>query len=123
MLSYAAANNLTVTQHPSGIYYQIVEPGTGAAVNANSLISITYKGTFLNGDVFDEQTSPNNTQANPAWSLGSLIEGWRIGIPLIKSGGRIKLIVPSSLGYGCEDYYTIPGNSVLFFDVTLVQVQ
>lgn len=120
--AFAAANSYTVTKHSSGLYYQILDPGTGATPTAASRISITYKGTFLSGETFDEQTAPNNTSANPAWALSGLIEGWKIGIPLIKEGGRIRLIVPSALAYGCEDYYGIPGNSVLFFDVTLVQV-
>ena len=120
--AFAAANNYDVVKHTSGIYYQILDAGSGVKPTVNSRISITYKGTFLDGQTFDEQTTPNNTVDKPAWALSGLIEGWKIGIPLIGEGGRIRLIVPSSLAYGCEDYYGIPGNSVLFFDVTLVQV-
>jgi FKBP-type peptidyl-prolyl cis-trans isomerase FkpA len=73
----------------------------------------------MNGQVFDEQLTPNAT----AWELKGLIQGWIIGIPLIQEGGHIKLIVPSSLGYGCDQYYSIPGNSVLYFDINLIDVQ
>jgi len=118
ILSYAQGKGFDVTKHPSGLYYQIVTQGTGTQPTASSNITITYKGEYLNGQVFDEMTSPNT----PAWALSSLIEGWKIGIPLIQAGGRIRLIVPSSQGYGCEDYYTIPGNSILFFDITLIGV-
>ena len=123
MTSYAVANNITAIKHSSGMYYQIIDPGYGVSPTVNSRISITYTGKFLNNVTFDEQLSPNNTTTRPAWLLDGLIEGWKLGIPLIGKGGRIKLIVPSSLAYGCEDYYDIPGNSVLFFDVTLVDVQ
>lgn len=118
ILAYAQAEGFDVVKHPSGLYYQIVDPGTGTQPTSASNITITYVGKFLNNQKFDEGTTPNT----PAWPLSGLIEGWKIGIPLIKAGGRIRLIVPSSQGYGCEDYYTIPGNSVLFFDITLVGV-
>jgi len=117
--AYATANGINATRHSSGLYYEIVTQGTGPIANSNSKIFITYTGKFMNGQVFDEQTTPN-TQG---WALNGLIQGWIIGIPLIQKGGHIRLIVPSSLGYGCEDYYSIPGNSVLYFDVHLVDVQ
>ncbi len=119
MQAFAATNGITATRHSSGLYYEIINPGNGEIPAPNSKIKITYIGKFMNGTTFDELTTPNAQ----AWSLNELIKGWAIGIPLIKEGGRIKLIIPSSLGYGCEQYYTIPGNSVLYFDVTLVDVQ
>ena len=122
MQAYATSHNMVVTQHSSGMYYEILDPGTGASVAPTSKIAITYTGKFMNDEVFDQQTTPNNTAGNQPWPLSGLIEGWKVGIPLIKAGGRIRLIVPSSMAYGCEDYYSIPGNSVLFFDVTLVEV-
>ena len=110
---------MTVTAHPSGLYYQIISQGSGATANANSKIFITYDGRLLNGTQFDHQDVPNVS----GWPLSGLIEGWKIGIPLIQKGGRIKLLVPSALAYGCEPYQTLPGSSVLYFDITLVDVQ
>lgn len=123
MQTFAAANSMTLTTHPSGMMYQIIDPGTGATPTVNSKISIVYVGKFMNGEKFDEQLQANNTSTNPAWPLSGLIEGWKVGIPLIKEGGHIKLLVPSSMAYGCNQYYTIPGNSVLYFDIALVAVQ
>ncbi len=117
--AYASANGISATAHPSGLYYEIIEMGTGTKANSNSRISITYTGRYMNGKIFDEQLTPNVK----LWSLNGLIEGWIIGVPLINKGGHIKLIVPSSLAYGCDQYYDIPGNSVLFFDIRLVDVQ
>ncbi len=119
MQAFAAINGINATAHSSGIYFEIITPGSGETPTANSKIVITYTGKMMDGNVFDEMTTPN-TQ-NP-WPLNGLIQGWIIGIPLIKEGGRIKLIIPSSLAYGCDQYYSIPGNSVLYFDVTLVDV-
>ena len=119
ILAYASTNGMTVTAHPSGLYYQIISQGSGATANANSKIFITYDGRLLNGTQFDHQDVPNVS----GWALSGLIEGWKIGIPLIQKGGRIKLLIPSALAYGCEPYQTLPGSSVLYFDITLVDVQ
>lgn len=117
--AYATANGITATAHSSGLYYQIIDMGTGPKATGSSKISITYTGKFMNGQTFDEQLTPNAE----AWALNGLIQGWMIGIPLINEGGHIKLIIPSSLAYGCDQYYDIPGNSVLYFDINLVDVQ
>ena len=118
--AYAAANGINAQPDPSGMYYEIVSMGTGPKASVNSKIVITYTGKLMNGQIFDEMVSPNTMEP---WPLNGLIKGWIIGIPLINKGGHIKLIVPSSLAYGCEQYYSIPGNSVLFFDIQLVDVQ
>ncbi len=117
ILAYAKADSIQVTKHSSGIYYQIINPGTGAALSQNSNVSVTYKGELLNGTIFDQQTNP------VSFGLAGVIEGWQIGIPLIKKGGRIKLIIPSAYAYGCNGNAGIPPNSILFFDVTLFDVQ
>lgn len=121
--AYAAANGITAIPHASGLYYEIIDPGSGTAASVNSKIVITYTGKLLNGHIFDQQTAPNNTYDNPAWPLTDLIEGWQIGIPLIKKGGHIKLIIPSALAYGCRGKGVVPGDAVLFFDIRLVDIQ
>jgi FKBP-type peptidyl-prolyl cis-trans isomerase FkpA len=119
ILAYASANGITAVKHPSGIYYQVVEPGTGATPALNSNVYTTYTAKLLNGTQFDQSTNADVT----GWALDSLIEGWQIGLPLIKKGGRIKLLIPSSLAYSCNGKgATIPPNSVLYFDITLVDV-
>ena len=129
MLRFAESQNLTVQKDPSGIYYQIIEPGSGPSADLTSKIFITYKGQLLDGTTFDQQTDPTKT----GWLLGpssqspGLIAGWQIGIPLIKKGGHIKMIIPSSLGYGCMGSpgirQAIPPNEILYFDVTLTDIQ
>jgi FKBP-type peptidyl-prolyl cis-trans isomerase FkpA len=56
--------------------------------------------------------------------LNQAINGWQIGVPLLKEGGTMKLIVPSSLAWGCTGAGsgTIPRDAVVYFDVTLVDV-
>jgi FKBP-type peptidyl-prolyl cis-trans isomerase FkpA len=117
ILAYASANGITATKHSSGLYYQIIEGGTGAWATVNSQVTVSYTGKLLNGNTFDQNSSYTEV-------LNKLIEGWQIGIPLIKKGGRIKLIIPSSLAYGCNGSgASIPANSVLYFDVSLIDVK
>lgn len=117
ILAYAKADSIQVTKHSSGIYYQVINPGSGEAPSQNSNVSVTYTGQLLNGTTFHQQTNP------VSFNLSGVIEGWQIGIPLIKKGGRIKLIIPSAYAYGCNGNTGIPPNSVLYFDVSLFNVQ
>ncbi|MCU7549175.1 FKBP-type peptidyl-prolyl cis-trans isomerase [Chitinophagaceae bacterium LB-8] len=114
-----ANHGITATEHCSGLFYAIEEQGTGVAPTACSIVTVKYKGTLPNGTVFD-QTATDKTYTN---YLSSLIRGWINGIPLIKTGGKIHLYIPPSLGYGNQQAGTIPANSILFFDVELVAVQ
>jgi len=115
--SYLTSNSIVATQHCSGLFYTIDNAGTGKAPGACSGITITYQGKLTNGTVFDQQTSP------VSFSLSGLISGWKNGVPQIKEGGRIHLYIPPSLGYGSQQTGTIPPNSILIFDITLVAVQ
>lgn len=118
ILEYLAANNLDATRHSSGLYYKIHHPGNGEyAPTTKSVVRVKYKGTFLDGTVFDETKEGESALLG----LSSVIKGWRIGIPMIKPGGKISLYVPSDLGYGKKGSGTkIPGNKVLIFDVELL---
>ena len=116
---YLGKNNITAMRHSSGVYYKIINPGTGTTVyNSSTSISVLYTGRTLNGSVFDaSSTSPR------PFILGDMIQGWKIGIPLIQKGGKIRLFIPSGYGYGDMDAGKIPANSVLDFEVELVDVQ
>ena len=114
--SYITTNKVTAVKHCSGVFYQIISEGTGTQPSACSSVSVKYTGTLTNGSVFDQTTTP------VSFSLLRLIEGWKKGLPLIKKGGKIKLIIPPSLGYGASANGSIPGNSILIFDIELVDV-
>jgi FKBP-type peptidyl-prolyl cis-trans isomerase FkpA len=120
ILDYASANGITATAHSTGLYYQITNPGSGTTPSINSKVFVTYTGKLLNGTQFDAGTTP---VTGGGWALSGLISGWQIGLPLIQKGGSIKLIIPSSMAYGCQGAGTIPANSILFFDITLNDVQ
>jgi len=118
MLGYANANGITPTTHASGMLYQIVSAGAGATPTATSTVKVRYTGKFMDGTVFD-----SNANGNPiSFGLNQVIQGWQLGLPLIKKDGVIKLIIPSSLAYGCAGYGSIPGDAVLYFEVQLLDV-
>jgi len=119
VLAYLAANSITAIKHSSGLYYQVVTPGSSTtAPGLCSTVMINYTGKLTNGQTFD---SNNNVQL----LLGTLIEGWKKGIPLIQKGGQIRLFIPPTLGYGSNSIkdnngvVIIPAQSILVFDVTL----
>lgn len=118
MQSFASANSITATRHSTGMYYQIVTQGSGPAPTSTSLLSVKYTGKLTNGTVFDQQTG-----APVSLRLDQVIPGWKVGLPLIQKGGVIKLIIPSSMGYGCATVGPIPPNSILYFEIELVDVQ
>lgn len=115
--TYISENGLKATATGSGLYYVIESQGNGQSCNANSTVKVAYKGYFLNGEVFDESNASGIT-----FNLQNVIEGWTEGIPYFKKGGTGKLLIPSALGYGENDYNGIPGNSVLIFDIQLIDV-
>jgi FKBP-type peptidyl-prolyl cis-trans isomerase FkpA len=97
----------------------VTSAGADVTPGICSYVTVNYKGTLTNGTVFDS-TKTNNPAS---FTLISLIEGWKQGIPLIKKGGKIRLFLPPTLGYGASAVGGIPGNSILIFDIELLSVQ
>lgn len=119
--AYATANNITGAFHSSGIYYEIVNPGSGPTPTSTSTVTANYTGRFITNNTIFDQTTPATGPAS--FPLNGVIAGWQIALPLIQKGGNIKIIIPSSLAYGCTGFRTIAPDEVLFFDITLVDVQ
>lgn len=116
IMAYNTAQGITATKHSSGIYYQIINPGTGVQPTVNSRVTVLYTGKTLDGNTFDSNTTGYTEY------LRNLIPGWQYGLPLIREGGTIKLIIPSAYAYGCRATGSIPANSVLFFEIKLQNV-
>jgi FKBP-type peptidyl-prolyl cis-trans isomerase len=110
--AYMKANNIQATKDASGIYYQVITPGTGPYPIATSTIKYSYTGKYLNGQQFDQGSSYSSV-------LNTTVQGFQLGIPHINAGGRLLLIVPSALGYGSAGSGSIPANAVLVFTIDL----
>jgi FKBP-type peptidyl-prolyl cis-trans isomerase len=96
-------------------------PGTGAAVKNGDTVVVHYTGTLLNGTKFD--SSKDHGQPFTTRIPGQVIQGWNRGIPGMKVGGKRKLTVPPSLGYGPQANGKIPPNSTLLFEIELLEIK
>ena len=106
----AHADGVVATE--SGLQYKILSEGTGASPTAADVALVGYKGTLLDGTVFDE-----NPQA--AMPVDGVVPGFSEGLQKMKKGGKYRLWIPPQLGYGEQAAGPIPAGSVLVFDVTL----
>jgi len=117
--AYLAANtSIHATRDPSGLYYQILKQGTGNNSTATSLLTGNYTGKLLNDTTFA------GGSFNKVLLSDLSLKGLIIGVPLIKAGGSILLIVPSALGYGTNPLNpNVPANSVLVFTIDLTALE
>ena len=117
---FIAAANTEVKDVHDGVYYTMLKEGNGRQVSVNDTVTAYYKGYLLkDGSVFDQ------TKDKPAiFPLKRLIMGWQIGVPLCKVGGKIKIIIPSNLGYSIRTRGAkIPPNNILVFEIEVVDAK
>ena len=117
IIQYIEDNNLNATRSNSGLYYVINNEGSGTRPTSVSNVTVDYKGYFLDGVVFDQSDSNGIS-----FGLNQVILGWTEGITYFKEGGNGILLVPYNLGYGESGRGSIPGGSVLIFDIRLLSV-
>ena len=98
--------------------------GTGAEAVAGKKISVLYKGTLVDGTVFDASSLHGNAPFEFTLGAGQVIGGWDQGFSGMKVGGKRRLTIPSDLGYGATGAgASIPPNAALIFEVELLGVK
>jgi len=109
-----------VQKTSSGLLYVIEKLGEGKEIIQQSTeVTVHYKGSLINGVEFDNSYK----RGKPIKiTLKDVILGWQEGLKYIKKGGKIKLIIPPELGYGNNRINGIPANSILIFDIELLDV-
>lgn len=110
-----------IIKKDSGLIIEIQKEGTGNPVKSGDIVSVDYRGMFTDGKVFDESYARGQQFAFTV-DGGMVIKGWDEGLLGMKVGEKRRLTVPSSLGYGPNDYGPIPGNSTLIFDIELHKI-
>ncbi len=123
---YFTKNNLHPTKTASGLYYIINKEGTGNLPQPGNVMSMFYVGKFLGGNIFDTNEDSTFHHQDPLkveLGKGRVIKGWDEGLALLKKGSSATLFIPSFLAYGPRDRGPIPGNSVLIFDVNVMDIQ
>lgn len=124
--TFAATLNVNLskmTKTSSGLYYQDLVVGGGKAAAKDSSARVYYTGWLTSGHVFDSNV--NKTPFDFVVGSGTVIPGWDEGILAgtpMRVGGRRRLVIPPSLGYGSHTQGSIPAGSALVFDIELVQV-
>lgn len=99
-----------------------VTVGTGDEAVVGKTITVNYSGTLTNGTKFDSSYD-RGTPFSFTLGEGRVIEGWEKGFTGMKVGGKRKLTIPASMGYGAQAVGSIPANSTLLFEVELLKVE
>lgn len=119
---YIKSKNYTdVVKTSSGLYYQVLREGTGATPTASQRVKVHYVGKLLPSEyIFD---SSWNRGVPATFGVTEVIKGWTEGLQLMHVGERVRLFIPSNLGYGCYGSYpTIPSGAPLVFEVDLLEI-
>ncbi len=121
IVEFLKANNINAKRSDDGIYYTISKEGNGEHPSVSNKVTVHYEGKLLNGMVFDSSIKRGQPATFP---LSGVVPGWQLGVPLLSKGGKGTLYIPSGLAYGSRGAGgSIPPNSVLIFDVELLEIQ
>lgn len=120
--AFLAESSITAQTTESGLRYVIVEAGEGDNATAGDQVSVHYNGTLLDGTKFDSSYD-RGQPFGFVLGQGRVIMGWDEGIALLNKGAKATLYIPSTLAYGERATGSIPANSILKFDVELVDIK
>ncbi len=111
----------------SGLRYEDIVVGTGASPQRGQEVTVNYTGMLEDGTKFDSSVDPAFNHVEPFKfniGVGRVIKGWDEGVMTMKIGGKRKLVIPASLGYGARGAGgVIPPNATLVFEVELLATQ
>jgi len=104
---------------PSGLQYKVIKEGTGDIPTANDKVKTHYRGRLIDGTEFDSSYKRNQ----PAeFAVTGVIKGWTEALQLMKTGAKWELYIPANLAYGTPGRPSIPPNSVLIFEIELLEI-
>jgi len=110
----------TVKVTASGLQYEVVQEGKGPSPAAADTVKVHYTGTLIDGTKFDSSYDRKEPAEFP---VGGVIKGWTEALQLMSAGAKFKLAIPSDLAYGPQGRPGIPPNSVLVFEVELLEIK
>ncbi len=105
---------------PSGLQYKVIKEGDGPKPKETDTVTVHYKGTLLDGTLFDSSYERGEPATFP---LNRVIKGWSEALQLMPVGSKWELFIPPDLAYGKEGNRVIPPNSLLHFEVELLEIK
>jgi FKBP-type peptidyl-prolyl cis-trans isomerase FklB len=106
---------------PSGLQYKEIVPGKGKSPKATDTVTVHYKGTLIDGTVFDSSYKRGESATFP---VSGVISGWTEALQLMKEGAKWQLFIPPNLAYGERGAgRDIGPNATLIFEVELISVK
>jgi FKBP-type peptidyl-prolyl cis-trans isomerase len=131
--TYFKDSGIQATKTASGLYYKINELGNGPLPQSGQKVVMNYTGRLMDGTKFDSNVDSAFNHVQPfefKLGQGQVIKGWDEGIALLNQGTKATLYIPSALAYGAQSLPAsaanpkgVPANSILLFDVELVQIK
>jgi FKBP-type peptidyl-prolyl cis-trans isomerase len=115
--SYLKTRKIKCQRSDSGLYYKILEKGTGDYIKFQDEVSFTYHGTLIDGSVFDAQKKP------VSFKVRDLIAAWKEIMLELKPGAKAFLVAPPQLGYGDYKLDDIPPHSILIYTIEITDVK
>lgn len=112
--------NPNVKTTPSGLQYVVEKEGAGSVPKETDEVKVHYTGTLVDGTKFDSSVDRGQPAEFP---VNGVIKGWTEALVMMKEGSKYKLTIPADLAYGPMGRPGIPPNSVLLFDVELLEVK
>jgi FKBP-type peptidyl-prolyl cis-trans isomerase len=103
----------------SGLQYKVIKEGTGKIPTRENTVRVHYVGKLADGTIFDSSLERGEPTEFP---VGGVIPGWTEALTMMPVGSKWELVIPANLGYGDRPAGPIPANSILFFDVELLDI-
>jgi FKBP-type peptidyl-prolyl cis-trans isomerase len=114
---------ITAQKQPSGLYFiPVTTNATAPLATANQVVSILYTGKLLNGTVFGSTAQNEDTPLSFRYGVDRVLPGLEEGLSLMHKGDKAILLIPSGLAYGANSTTSIPANSIIRFEIELVDL-
>ena len=112
-------DNSDIKETPTGLQYRVLHEGDGESPGETDRVKVHYAGRLINGDEFDSSIKRGEPSS---FGLNQVIKGWTEGLQLMKVGSKFEFFIRPKIGYATRVKPNIPSNSLLIFEVELLEI-